>query len=322
MKGAVYPVAMPGLGEASCLGMGCASLGSRVSERDGLAALERAHAAGIHWYDVAPAYGGGEAEDILGRFLKGRRAGLMICTKVGLMPPKSSGVKRALRGTLRPVVGVLGPLRAMIRKSGATANRAVELTPDLLRGSLDRSLTRLGTEQVDVYALHNARAEDLARDEIRATCAALLAEGKARVIAVAGDTDAARAAIAIGAPFGLVQFAQPAGDDPAMDLFAAAHAAGIGVVTHSVFGVSGSLQALTRRLKGDPALATRLAEAGYAGPPDAAAARLLLARARAANARGVVLSSMFSERSLAANLAGAAAPPDPAALALCAELGV
>ena len=45
-------------------------------------------------------------------------------------------------------------------------------------------------------------------------------------------------------------------------------------------------------------------------------AALLLARAFACNPQGVVLASMFSERSLAGNLAQAAAAPDPAAVSL------
>lgn len=319
----MYTVTIAGLSRStSCLGMGCASLGSRVAPGPGLEALARAHAAGIRWFDVAPAYGGGDAEALLGQFLKGRREEVSLCTKVGLAPPPVSMLKRRIRALARPVVAAAGPLRQMIRKSGATANHALALTPELLRSSLERSLSRLGTDRVEVYALHNARPGDLARDDILATLAALLAEGKARTVSVAGSAEAAQAAIAIGAPFGVVQFAQPGSAEPAMDLFAAARAAGIGCVTHSVFGVGGQLAGLAARLKADPALRDRLVAAGHAGPPEAAAAGLLLARARAVNPDGVVLASMFSERSLRANLAGAGGAPDPAAAALCAELGI
>jgi aryl-alcohol dehydrogenase-like predicted oxidoreductase len=53
----------------SVLGFGCASLGSRIGARPGLLALEQAFDAGISWYDVAPSYGDGNAEAILGNFL-------------------------------------------------------------------------------------------------------------------------------------------------------------------------------------------------------------------------------------------------------------
>ena len=58
--------------ETSCLGFGCASLGTRVGEAAGLRALDAAYDAGVTWLDLAPLYGGGRAEEIAGRFLKGR----------------------------------------------------------------------------------------------------------------------------------------------------------------------------------------------------------------------------------------------------------
>lgn len=315
---------LPGLEAAtSCLGFGCASLGSRVSPAQSIKALAHARDAGIRWFDIAPAYGAGEAESLLGRFLteSGGRETVQICTKVGLVPPAQSPAKRLIRSALRPVVAVARPLRAAIRRSGATSNTSVPLTPELLQGSLERSLTRLGTDRVEVYALHNADPADLARDDILRALEDLLASGKARTIAVAGQEDAARAALAQGAPFGVIQLAQPLGAGAA-DLARQAASQGVGSVTHSVFGVAGQLAALTGQLKSDPALQARLAEAGYDGAPEDAGSALLMARAFAANAAGVVLASMASERSLHRNLAAAARPLDPGAIALCAEIGV
>ena len=59
-------------GARPAIGMGCASLGSRVGRREGLRALARAYDAGITWFDVAPSYGDAEAETILGEFVQGR----------------------------------------------------------------------------------------------------------------------------------------------------------------------------------------------------------------------------------------------------------
>ncbi|MBU2359455.1 MAG: aldo/keto reductase [Alphaproteobacteria bacterium] len=313
-------VTLAGLGATtSCLGFGCASLGSRVSPAQSERALARAHDHGVRWFDVAPAYGAGAAEPLLGAFLQGRRDDVQICTKVGLLPPPQGAPVRLVRSLLRPAVALARPLRAAIRRSGTTANRQVPLTPDLLRASLDRSLNRLRTDYVDVYALHNADPDDLVRDDILRTLQDLLASGKVRTVGVAGDMAAARAALACGAPFGLVQFAQPQGPG---DLAAAARAAGIGCVTHTVFGVAGQLAKLTARLKADAGLRTQLADAGYGGTAEDAAAALLMARALACNPAGVVLASMASERSLMRNLAFADTPPDPAAMALCDTIGL
>ena len=81
--------------ETSCLGFGCASLGSRVGEAPGLRALEAAFDAGVTWLDLAPLYGGGRAEEIAGRFLKGRRDAVQICSKVGLAPGGAGGLGEA-----------------------------------------------------------------------------------------------------------------------------------------------------------------------------------------------------------------------------------
>ena len=51
-------------------------------------------------------------------------------------------------------------------------------------------------------------------------------------------------------------------------------------------------------------------------------AALLFARARACNPHGVVLASMFSDRSLTLNLAQANQPVQPDAARICAEIGI
>ena len=316
-------VMLPGLGaETSCLGFGCASLGSRVSAAQGTRALAAAYEGGVRWFDTAPAYGAGESERILGRFVAERSDTVQICTKVGLLPPKQSLVKNTLRTVLRPAVKFAKPLRRMIRKTGATTNRSINLTPELLRGSLERSLTRLGTDYVDVYALHNAQESDLARDEILAMLEALIAEGKTRTVAVAGSTEVAYAAVKTGTPFGIVQFGQPESDSTGAAVLDAAAVAGIGCVTHSVFGVAGQLQQAAAALRADSALSALLAEAGYAGAPAAAAAALLLDRAYVANPQGVVLVSMMSKRFRTTNLTAASRAANPRVLALCAEMGL
>ena len=76
--------------QGRALGFGCASLGSHVSEGQGLRALHAAFERGVTWYDVAPPYGDGEAEEILGRFLTGRRDRVVICTKFGVPRPAGS----------------------------------------------------------------------------------------------------------------------------------------------------------------------------------------------------------------------------------------
>lgn len=306
--------------ESSCIGFGCASLGSRVAPDAGLRALEAAFERGVTWLDLAPAYGRGEAERIAGGFLKGRRDRLRVCTKMGLAPPRAGGgLASALMPLARRAVGAVPGLRAALRRSGVQRNAKLPLTPELLHGSLEQSLRRLGTDHVDLYALHNAEAAEIGRDEVLRALEDILAQGKARAVAVAGDAAAAAAALARGAPFSVIQLAAPAPGESA-GVLASARAAGMGAVVHSVLGVEGALARLGARVARDPAArAEILAATGLSEPRDALA-RLLMARAFALNPEGVVLVSMFSERSRQANLALAEAAPDPQALALVDRL--
>lgn len=315
--------------EASCIGFGCASLGSRVGAEEGLRALEAAHEQGVDWLDLAPAYGRGEAEAIAARFLKGRRERVRVCTKVGLAPPGAGGgPARALVPLARRAVATLPGLRALVRRTGVQSNARLPLTPALIAGSLEESLRRLGTDHVDLYALHNAEVADLGRDEIRRALEAVLASGKARAVAVAGDAAAAGAAVAQGAPFSVVQMAAPAPGESAGErpggagagVLEAARAAGLGAVLHSVLGVEGALARLEARVGRDASARAEVLAATGLSEPRAALARLLVERAFALNPEGVVLVSMFSERARSANLALAEGLPDPEVVALVDRL--
>jgi aryl-alcohol dehydrogenase-like predicted oxidoreductase len=299
--------------KTSCLGFGCASLGSRVGEASGLRALEAAYDAGVTWLDLAPLYGGGRAEEIAGRFLKGRRDTVQVCSKVGLAPGGGGmgGLKAALMPAARAAVQAVPALRPLLRRSGAQAAMALPLTPELVTRSLETSLRRLGTDHLDLYALHGVDASALTEPVLRAL-EDVRAAGKTRAVAVAGDAACGLAAIGIGAPFGVVQAAVPV-PGAADALLPAARAAGFGVILHSVFGVEGSLAALEARAAADPAF--RAAVTGGTGDVGQALARRLLERAFARNPDGVVLVSMFHAASLALNLAVAGAPlPDDAGL--------
>jgi aryl-alcohol dehydrogenase-like predicted oxidoreductase len=297
--------------ETSSLGFGCASLGSRVGAAEGALALAAAFEGGVTWIDLAPVYGDGRAEAIAAAFLRAHRRELQICTKAGLgLAAGTVGLRRALAPLARRVIAAAGPMGPRLRRAAPRPHTRLPLSPDLLRRSLEGSLRRLGTDHVDLFALHNPAPEEVARPD---TCRALeeiLAAGKARAVAVAGDAAAAGAALAQGAPYGVIQLAQPEPAAPPGPL-AAARDAGFGVITHSVFGAEGPWEALGRRIRDDPDFAARVAAAGGGGEPGAALARILMDRAFAANPDGVVLVSMFSAHSRQANLAAAGRTPGP-----------
>ncbi|RZF60741.1 aldo/keto reductase [Sphingomonas populi] len=285
---------------SSILGMGCASLGSRYGTSTGLRALEAAFDRGITWYDVAPAYGAGEAEPILARFLKGKRDQVNICTKAGLLPPHQGYAKRLLMPVARPVVAKLKGLRSTIRQSGATANTRLPITPQMIETSITRSLVRLGTDRVEIFALHDPAPQDVNRDDVLRALERVIARGQARYIAVAGELPAALAGAASG-HFSLIQTADDPATDPLDNILATAPGP-IATVSHSVLGAGGVQARLAARLAGAPEWLTAARAAGFDGTTETVAAQLLLARAFVANGSGPVLASMFGAGHLAINI--------------------
>ncbi|WP_170984205.1 aldo/keto reductase [Rhodoligotrophos defluvii] len=316
----VRQVKLPGTEiETSVIGFGCASLGSRISRAQGLRSLEAAFDAGVTWYDVAPPYGAGEAELAVGAFLRERRQQVQVCTKVGLTHPERNQLMKMVYAAARPVAGKLKALRRGFRALPATRYRKVPLDGSTIKASLDQSLTRLGTDYVDVFALHDPDPADVTREDVLRALEEVVRAGKARHVSVAGSLRACLAGAAQPGPFSFAQCADGL-DIDAVPQIARAARRPIATVTHSVFGVDGALERLVQRLAQDPQAQRQLAEAGYAGPlPDAAGA-LLLDRALAANPQGVVLTSMFSERHRRFNIARASRPASRQALDLAKSL--
>lgn len=285
--------------ETSALGFGCASLGSRIGPEAGRRALAEAFEAGVTWLDLAPVYGGGEAEAIAAPFLRAHRAELQICSKAGLLLADGAGggFRRRIAPLARDVLALAGAAAVRLGRAVPKANRKPPLTPALLVASLEASLRRLGTDHVDLFALHAPEPEEVGRDDIRAALERIVAAGKARAVAVAGDAAAAAAALAIGAPYAAVQLAVPrpgggaaeagvesGAESGAESVLAAAPAAGFGTILHSVFG-----------------------RGGVAAASSPGEGRRRLDRAFALNPSGVVLVSMLSPASRAATLAAVAA---------------
>lgn len=298
--------------EVSALGFGAASLGSRVDARTGQRLVAQALERGITWFDLAPAYGAGQAEAIFGAAIKGQRGKVKICTKVGLAPPPQPLWKRALMPLARHAVRQMAPLRQRIRRSGVTGNRPLTLTPELLRSSLENSLRRLQTDHVDLYALHNASPAVLSDDALLRTLEDLRHSGKVQAIAVAADGATAATAIARAQGVNVVQCAL---HEATSALITRARQAGMGVITHSVFGLSADADDTAQRIAASPDLQARHAAMGAPSP-----ASLKLMAARLRNPQGVTLCSMMSPEHLAANVAVFDGPISPDMQTLVAAL--
>ncbi len=122
------------------LGFGCAQLCRLPRNRDRLALLEAAFDAGIRHFDVARMYGLGEAEGVLGQFLRDKRDQVTVATKFGIPLSRLAtrlgrwqGLARAairLAPLLRKVaVNNAGAIYAPRDFSVAAAERSIEGKP-------------------------------------------------------------------------------------------------------------------------------------------------------------------------------------------------
>jgi aryl-alcohol dehydrogenase-like predicted oxidoreductase len=142
----------------SSLCLGTMTFGLQTEEAASRAILDKASDAGIDFIDIADVYplGGshelaGRTEQIVGRWLQGRRSRFIVATKA---------------------VGATGPL-AWDR--GASRKHLLD--------AIDASLRRLGTDYVDLYQLH-ADDRETPIDETLGALDDIVRSGKARYIGV------------------------------------------------------------------------------------------------------------------------------------------
>ena len=106
---------------------------------------------GINMFDVAPVYGLGHAEIVLGKAMKGNRDKIFVATKCGLPWDENMNVRNDVR-------------EAVILKE------------------MDESLERLGTDYVDLYQVHWPTADGVAIEETMSALGKILQSGKARYV--------------------------------------------------------------------------------------------------------------------------------------------
>lgn len=307
----------------SALGFGCASLGSRVDAKRGMAALARAYDAGITWFDVAPSYGDGHAEGLFGKFLVGKRSQVTVCTKVGIAPGRVPPAMRIAKPVVQWAITLRPELRKHVAHFRAPAER-VGLSGPFIESSIVESLRRLQTDYVDVLALHDATFDEVQRDDVLRALDAVVSKGYARAICFAGDPDVALAAVASSELFRILQFANNLFTPNLALAKQRLHAnRAVAFVTHSVFGHEGSFDALSAMIEKDAAKRGLMDSAGYRDTPQKAAAAFLLDFALASNPDGVVLVSMLQRQHLSFNLCRlTTSPPAEIVLDLASRLVV
>lgn len=180
----------------------CGESYGRVFAEQRLATLSRAISDGITSFDMAPSWGAdGASERAVAEAVGERRSEMTYITRVGL---------------------TIGP-DGLNWGFGA----------DEMRAQVEASLKRLNTDYIDVLLLQHPSIATLARDEVRATLEALVAEGKARTWGLStSEVEDARAGLILGArvlctPFNMLQ------PNIVWDLTSECQERGVGVLARS-----------------------------------------------------------------------------------------
>lgn len=252
MSNALARVAVERVGSLSALTFGCASVGGRVSKRESLRAMSEAYARGVTTFDVARSYGYGEAESILGSFLRDKRDAQII-TKAGIRSPKPSRVFSFAKSVARRVFAVFPKARSVAKPSMGAQHQGGFFEPQMLAESLETSLRALRRDHVDVLLLHACDASVAAREDVRGQMERFVEQGLVRRVGVGSGAAEALAWIGQGGePTAELAAAQTG------DLFAAVQPAHGCWIANQPLGGGSALQEARVRLASlhlDPSLA-------------------------------------------------------------------
>ena len=136
------------------IGFGCGRLQGGTQKKSSLRLIHTALDVGIRHFDVAPSYGLGAAEKILGEALSGCTLPLTIATKVGIQRPQATLVLQALRTMLKPVARVIPSIRSVALKSLSSQIYSQNFTAEFIEKSFRESLILLKRSNVDFLLLH------------------------------------------------------------------------------------------------------------------------------------------------------------------------
>ncbi|RZT42152.1 aldo/keto reductase [Cupriavidus agavae] len=148
----------------SGLGFGCGAMLGRVGRAQALRALEVAYDNGITHFDVARSYGFGEAEMLLGQFLRGKQDRVTLTTKFGIMPPRATSSLGFAKTAARTVLSRLPGGRQIARAAARKMLSHRDYSPAYARACLETSLRQLGVERLDNYLVHDPGEQDLSEE--------------------------------------------------------------------------------------------------------------------------------------------------------------
>jgi aryl-alcohol dehydrogenase-like predicted oxidoreductase len=155
--------------EIPIIGLGCGRLVGGLNLKQSARIVETALELGIRYFDVAPSYGMGTAESVLGAVV-GDARDVVVATKYGV-PRGSYSVRSAFaRRFVKPAVDAFGPVKDALRRrspvevGGSRPRERYDFSEAALRASLTKSLELLRRSSIDVFLAHEPHPDDLTDD--------------------------------------------------------------------------------------------------------------------------------------------------------------
>jgi aryl-alcohol dehydrogenase-like predicted oxidoreductase len=223
----IIPLGSQGL-TVSRQGLGCMGMSEFYGAGDddeSVATIHRALDLGLTFFDTADMYGPFTNEVLLGRALAARRDEAVIATKFGNVRDPDHPAKRSLNGR-----------------------------PEYVRQACDASLSRLGTDYIDLYYQHRVDP-DTPIEETVGAMAELVAAGKVRYLGLSEAAPATiRRAHAVYPISALQTEYSVWARDPEAEILPTVRQLGIGFVPYSPLGrgfLTGTLRALDQLEEND-----------------------------------------------------------------------
>ena len=155
----------------SALGLGCMGMSDFYGAQDDAESTRTLHRAlelGLTFFDTADMYGPYKNEELLGRAFKGKRDGVVLATKFGILRDPNDPTKRGISGR-----------------------------PEYVKAACEGSLKRLGTDHIDLYYQHRVDPNTPIEETVGAM-SRLVEEGKVRFLGLSEAAPATlRRAVAV-----------------------------------------------------------------------------------------------------------------------------